>query len=56
MNKGDSRNDDDKKAHARKGKSFVEFNAKTYFSNLAENSKFTFTVKISFLPLPCKME
>ena len=50
MNKGDSTNDDDNKAHARKGKSLVEFNAKKYFSNLAENSKFTFTVKISLLP------
>ena len=49
MNKEDI-NDNDDKAHARKGKSLVEFNAKKYFSNLAENLKFTFTVKISFLP------
>ena len=51
MNKGDLTNDNDNKAHARKGKSLVEFNAKKYFSNLAENSKFTFTVKISFFAL-----
>ena len=44
MNRGDLTNNDNK-AHARKGKSLVEFNAK-YFSNLAENSKFTFIVKI----------
>ena len=42
MNKGDLTNDKDNKAHARKGRSLVEFNAKEYFSNLAENSKFTF--------------
>ena len=30
------------KAQVRKGKSLVEFNAKKYFSNLEENSKFTF--------------
>ena len=41
MNKGDLTNSNDNKAHARKGKSLVEFNA-NYFSNLAENSKFTF--------------
>ena len=42
----------DHKAHARKGKSLVEFSAKKYFSNLAENSKFTFhwTSKSVFLP------
>ena len=49
MNKGDLTNDNDDKAHARQGKSLVEFSAKKYFSNLTENSKFTFTVKISFL-------
>ena len=32
----------DNKAHARKGKSLVEFSAKKYFLNVAENSKFTF--------------
>ena len=41
MNKGDLTNSNDNKAHARKDKSLVEFNA-NYFSNLAENSKFTF--------------
>ena len=46
MNKGDSTNDNDNKAHVRKGKSLVEFNAKKYFSNLAENSKFTFYCQI----------
>ena len=42
----------DNKAHARKGKSLVEFSAKKYFSNLAENSKFTFywTSESVFLP------
>ena len=49
MNKGDLTDDNDNRAHARKGKSLVEFNAKKYFSNLAENSKFSFSVKISFL-------
>ena len=48
----------DNKAHARKGKSLVEFSAKKYFSNLTENSKFTFywTSKSVFCPLPFKME
>ena len=50
MNKGDSTNANDNKAHARKDTGLVEFNAKKYFSNVTENSKFTFTVKISFLP------
>ena len=42
MNKGGLTNNNDNKAHARKGKVLVEFNAKKYFSNLAENPKFTF--------------
>ena len=50
MNKGDLTNDKDNKGHERKGKSLVEFSAKKYFSNLAENSKFTFTIKINCLP------
>ena len=57
MNKGDLKNDNDDKAHARKGKSLVEFSAKKYFSNLAENSKFYFLLSKSvFCPLPLKME
>ena len=45
------------KAHARKGKSLVEFSEKKYFSNLAENSKFTFYCQNQFFcPLPFKME
>ena len=47
----------DNKAHARKGKSLVEFSAKTYFSYLAENSTFTFLLSKSvFCPLPFKMK
>ena len=54
MNKGDltNRNDNnDNKAHARKSKSLVEFSA-NYFSNLAENSKFTIYCQklVFFLP------
>ena len=41
MNKGDLTNSNDNKAHARKDKSLVEFNA-NYFSNLAENFKIYF--------------
>ena len=51
MNKGDSTNDNDNKAHGRKGKSLVEFNAKKYFSNLAENSKFTFYFQNQFFAI-----
>ena len=40
----------DNKAHARKGKSLVEFSAKKYFSNLAENSKFTYYCQNCYLP------
>ena len=50
MNNGDLTNDNDK-AHARKSKSLVEFNAKKYFSNLAENSKFTFYGQNQFFAL-----
>ena len=50
MNKGDLTDNNDNIAYAREGKSLVEFNAKKNFSSLAENSKITFTVKISFLP------
>ena len=51
MNKGDLTNSNDNKAHARKGKSLVEFNT-NYFSNLAENLKFTFYCqKLVFRPL-----
>ena len=38
-----------KKAHARKVKRFVEFNAKD--SNIAENSKFTFYCQNQFFAL-----
>ena len=41
----------DNKAHARKGKSLVEFSVKKYFSNLAENSKFTFYCQNQFFAL-----
>ena len=51
MNKGDLTNNNDNKAQARKGKSMVEFNSKKYFSNLAENSKFTFYCQNKFLAL-----
>ena len=45
----------DNKAHARKGKILVEFSARKYFSNLAENSKFTFYCQtLFFCPLPFK--
>ena len=50
MNKGDLTNNNDNKVHARKGKSLMEFNAKKYFSNLIENSKFTFYCQNQFLP------
>ena len=49
MNKGDLTNGNDNKAHARKGKSLVEFNAKKYFSNLKENLKFIFYCQNHFL-------
>ena len=51
MNKGDLTNDNDNKAHARKGKSLAEFSAKKYYSNLAENSKFTFYCQNQFFAL-----
>ena len=52
MNKGaDVKNDNDNKAHARKGKSLVQFNTKKYFSNLSENSKFTFYRQNQFFVL-----
>ena len=54
MNKGDLTNINDNKVHARKGKSLIEFNAKKSFSNLTENSKFTFYCQISFCPLQFK--
>ena len=51
MNKGDLTNSNDNKAHERKGKSLVEFNA-NYVSNLAKNSKFNFYCqKLVFCPL-----
>ena len=37
----------DNKAHARKGKSLVEFSAKKYFSNLEENLKIYFLLSKS---------
>ena len=51
MNKGNLTNDNDNRAHARKGKRLVEFNAKKYSSNLAENSKFTFCCQNQFFAL-----
>ena len=48
MNKGDLTNNNENKAHARKGKSLV---AKKYFSNLSENSKFTFYHQNQFFAL-----
>ena len=51
MNKGDLTNDNDNKARARKGKSLVEFSAKKYFSNLTEDSKFTFYCENQFFAL-----
>ena len=57
MNKGDLTNNNDNKGHARKGKSLIEFNAKKYFSNLIENSKFTFYCQNQFFcPIRFKME
>ena len=41
----------DNKAHARKNESLEEFSAKKYFSNLAENSKFTFYCQNQFFAL-----
>ena len=54
MSKGDLTNNNDNKTHARKDKSLVEFNAKKYFSNLLENSNFTFYRQNQFF-LPSKM-
>ena len=51
MNQVDLTNDNDNKAHARKGKSLVEFSAKKYFSNLTEDSKFTFYCENQFFAL-----
>ena len=51
MNKADLTNDNDNKAHARKGRSLVEFSAEKYFSNLAENSEFTFYCQNQFFAL-----
>ena len=39
----------DNKAHARKSKSLVELSANIYFSNVAENSKFTFYCQNQFV-------
>ena len=50
MNKGDLNNNDNK-AHAKNGKSLIEFNAKNIFSNLAENPKFTFYCQNQFFAL-----
>ena len=44
MNKGDLTNSNDNKAHARKGKSLVEFNP-NYFSTLQKIQNLLFTVK-----------
>ena len=48
MQKGDLTNSNDNKAHARIGKSLAKFNANKYFSNLKENSKFTFYCQNQF--------
>ena len=50
MNKGDLKNDNDNKAHARKGKSLVEFSAKNIFRILQKIQNLLFTIEISFLP------
>ena len=50
MNKGDLNNNDNK-AHAKNGKSLIEFNAKKiFFQILQKIQNLLFTVKISFLP------
>ena len=51
MKKGDLTNNNDKKVHARKGKNLMESNVKNYFSNLTENSKFTFYCQNQFFAL-----
>ena len=51
MNIGDLTNNNDNKVHARKGKSYMEFNAKKIFSSLTENSKFTFYCQNQFFAL-----
>ena len=57
MNNGDLTNNNDNKVHARKGKSFIEFNAKNMFQILQKIQNLLFTVKISlFRPLRFKME
>ena len=50
MNKGNFTNDKDNKAHARKGRSLLEFNAKNIFQILQKIQNLLFTVKISCLP------
>ena len=56
MNKGDLTSSNDNKAPTRKGKSLLEVNA-YYFSNLAENSKFTFYCqKLVFALCDLRME
>ena len=52
MNKEDLTNNNDIKAHARKGKSLVEFNAKENTFQISEkNSKFTFYCQNQFFAL-----
>ena len=51
MNIGDLTNNNDNKVHARKGKSLMEFNAKTIFQILQKIQNLLFTVKISFFAL-----
>ena len=51
MYKGDLTNDHDNEARARKGKNLIEFRAKKYFSNVAENSIFTFYCQNQFFAL-----
>ena len=57
MNKGDLTNDNDNKAHARKGKSLVEFSAKNIFLKSCRKFKVYFLLSKSvFCPLPFKIE
>ena len=57
MNKGDFTNDKDSKAHPRKGRSLLEFNANKIFFKSCRKFKIYFLLsKLVVCPLPFKME
>ena len=56
MNKGDLTNNNDNKAHARKGESLVEFSAKNIFQILQKFKIYFLPSKSVFCPLRLKVE